>query len=144
MIVDVNEVVAWDKTEPVTDKPINTLTVRNYGNAKYLNKGKGINRNIGEVANYNSSVCMAINIALNRGFDTLFLFGVDQKIINGVYNVFGQKMNKCDAEEMFRLFDRFYREMKADLRENEKIYTVGESAAPFANITFEEYQKMTL
>ena len=45
---------------------------------EWFNRGEQINRNPGQVANLNSSMIFAVNVALNKGYRNIVVLGADQ------------------------------------------------------------------
>lgn len=154
--IEVDELVWWDNEIEKMDfldfkGNINTLTIRKRtGNniVKWTNRGtKKLNRNLNHVANFNSSVCMAINIAINKGFTKIYLFGVDSCLTDGYLHFYDKEPQKkgCGLQDwegkIFPLFERFYARIQASLVD-EKIYAVDSATKSFINMTYNEYLEL--
>lgn len=146
-----DELVWWDKEVEAVKLPnynVHTLDVRTIrGNniIKWTPKGLGINRILGHISNQNSSVSMAINIAINKGFTKIFLFGVDNCLTNGYLHFYDkEKLTGCNKTDwinkVFPMFERFYSNIQNALID-EKIYTIDSAIKSFINITFDDYKR---
>lgn len=103
-----------------------------------------LSRKENHIGNMNSTLAMAINVAIQLGFETIYLLGVDNKV--GEYLHWYEKEKVCQNKkehytEAFNLFDRFGKAIKKGLKENEQVIQV-EGGLCFENISYEDFKKV--
>ena len=115
-------------------KSINTIDIYNLG--KYTewkidrepNNEPKISRKPGHVGNMNSGLAFAINVALQNGFNHIYLLGADNRIIGTQLHWYDEAPvpieRKKRYESGFQLFDRFMRKIVSDLKPHEFIVGV--------------------
>jgi len=117
--------VAWDNVEMPLEK---LHTLKEYGKdcTGYIPGIVGeFDRNEGYTTNFASSLFFAINIALQKGFDHVKIYGCDMQLTDGMVHFYDDKPPQDNIKEIYRkrfIQDRKYLDrVLSSLKENEKI-----------------------
>lgn len=141
--VDVDCTVMFDNPTIVNKTIPNLHTLAHYKKGTgYINRGREINYNKGEVGNFNLSVIMAVNVAIHLGYTEMYLLGCENRIDDKTH--FYSK-NKATKTELDFYNARFKTNVKmwsqVEVKKGERLIFVDSDISKFENITVEEYNK---
>lgn len=105
---------------------------------------EGISRKPGNIGQMNSCLAMMINIALQQGFNTIYLLGFDNSV-NEYEHWYDKDIicpnRKKDMFHVFKLFDRFMSEICMQLNKDERIIQINDNFEYFDVVKKEDWIK---
>ena len=146
-------IASFDKTAAIRNQCKKLHTLLEYQkdlteNCVYWNKSgeiRLIDRKT--VGNFNASVCFGLNIAINLGYDEIYILGCDNHTTDFVH-FYDKKPDRKLAErynkELFPLVNKYMNLIANDTRFHQietKIFMVDSKIECFENLTMEEYLK---
>jgi len=126
--------ISWDNYQRTNDIPFETIVPHG---GRWINEGHYLQRKQGYVANFNSSLLLSINIAIQLGYKDIYLLGFDNKI--GKMK-FYKDFNKQTYENLFNLINKFCKIFEQGLID-EKIYVVDGGIEAFEHISYATFFK---
>ena len=124
--------ISWDKNQKPTGIPFDTI--KPHG-GKWINEGNYLRRKPGYVANFNSSLLFAINLAIQREFKEIYLLGFDNSL--GKMK-FYDNYNKAVYLNLFNLINRWCKIFEKGLID-EKVFVVEGGIESFKHISYEQF-----
>ena len=142
----------YDRRQAVINEFYNTgqevHTIDRYGFKDFvtweIDKEPKLCRRSGAIGNMNSSLAMCINIALHKGFETILLLGFDNFIAGNYEHWYNKEpispeRKKNHNEFAFKRFANFVKDIKADLRDDERLVGVASGFDFIDNTDFKTF-----
>lgn len=134
--IKIDRLVCFDRIMADYPKDIAVETiVPHFGT--WHNRGEKLNREPDQVANLNSSVIFAINVALQKGFKNICVLGADQQGVRCWYDDL-----ELSYKYNFWLFDKFFKIISNGLLPGERVFLVESACKHLPGISLDEYKKI--
>lgn len=105
---------------------------------------EGISRVKGNIGQMNSCLAMMINIAIHKGFNTIYLLGFDNRVETYEHwydTELATEERKSNLFHAFKLFDKFMSEICLQLLPTERIIQIGDNFDYFDIVKLEDFEK---
>ena len=97
---------------------------------KWENEGNWLNKEKGKVANFNTSLCFALNIAYHEGFYRIYLLGFDNR---------PSKNDRSDYRNLFTMMQKYCKKFERDMP---NVYLIDSAIEAFNHITHSEFRTL--
>lgn len=141
--IDYDICVARDGLEKIVKEKVPNLETLKHHGGKWETQGIGVNRNRNFVTGYNCTLTTALNIAIHKGFKTIYVLGADNKAGDTIH-FYDDKPDTWEAINQQVGFYNNVREFLIGFKEglrDERLIFADSTIDMFESITLDEYVK---